>query len=245
MSQTSGSAGYGELVPDPGGLIDLPRGFQYRIISEEGSPLSSGGVVPGDHDGMAAFRGPSSGTAVLVRNHEQKVGDPNPLIGANPYDPAAPGGTTGIVVNLEDRTEISDYVTSSGTISNCAGGATPWGTWLTCEEDRTTDHGFVFEVDPNAPENELSRTPILDMGYFSHEAVDIDPATGIAYLTEDDFRESITDDPNDEIAADVPDTEGGRGTRVSFLYRYIRTFVSSCCAYSLPCLRACPRPLRR
>ena len=122
LSQTSGSAGYGELVPDKGGLIDLPRGFQYRIISEEGSPLSSGSVVPGDHDGMAAFQGPRSGTAFLVRNHEQRVGDPNPLIGANPYDPEAPGGTTGIVVNLEDRTEISDYVTSSGTLNNCAVG---------------------------------------------------------------------------------------------------------------------------
>ena len=221
LSQTRGSAGYGELVPDPGGMIDLPRGFEYRIISEEGTPLSRGGLVPGDHDGMAAFPGPSSNTTVLVRNHEQRAGDPNPLVGENPYDPAAPGGTTGIIVNNEDRTEIEDFVTSSGTLNNCAGGATPWGTWLTCEEDRTTNHGYVFEVDPNNPENELSRTPIRGMGFFSHEAVDIDPQTGIAYLTEDDFRGSIPDDPDDEIVADVPDTEGGRGTRVSFLYRYV------------------------
>jgi secreted PhoX family phosphatase len=216
LSQTSTSAGYGELVPDPGGLIDLPQGFQYRVISKEGTPLSSGGKVPGDHDGMAAFPGPRSNTTVLVRNHEQRVGDPNPLVGTNPYDSAAPGGTTGILVNLENRKEIRDFVTSSGTLNNCAGGATPWGTWLTCEEDRTTNHGFVFEVNPYDPENELSRTPIREMGFFSHEAVDIDPRTGIAYLTEDDFRGDIVDANAEIVADDTPP-----GTRVSFLYRYI------------------------
>jgi uncharacterized protein len=61
MSQTSGSAGYGELVP--GELIDLPEDFRYRVISPEGSPLSSGGAIPGDPDGMAAFRGPFKRTS--------------------------------------------------------------------------------------------------------------------------------------------------------------------------------------
>lgn len=223
MSQASGSAGYGELVPDSGGVIDLPRGFQYRIISEEGSTLSNGAPVPGDHDGMAAFQGPGN-TTILVRNHElgfRDGADPS-VIGKNPYDPAERGGTTGILVNNEDRREIRDFVTSSGTRNNCAGGATPWGTWLTCEEDRNTNHGFVFEVDPNDPENDLSKTPIREMGFFSHEAVDIDPATGIAYLTEDDFRGVLPGDPNDEVVAD--DTPPG--TRVSFLYRYIPTDTS-------------------
>ena len=63
------AAGYGPLVSDPGGVIDLPSGFHYRIISEKGSTLSNGAPVPGDHDGMAAFPGPGD-TTILVRNHE-------------------------------------------------------------------------------------------------------------------------------------------------------------------------------
>src|SRR5688500_18080782 len=65
----SRALGYGDLVPDPGGVLDLPSGFQYRIISEEGTNLSDGRPVPGDHDGMAAFSGPGN-TTILVRNHE-------------------------------------------------------------------------------------------------------------------------------------------------------------------------------
>jgi secreted PhoX family phosphatase len=103
-------------------------------------------------------------------------------------------------------------VTSSGSLKNCAGGGTPWGTWVTCEEDRTPGaHGYCFEVDPRDPENERSRTPIRDMVFFSHEAIDVDPATGIVYLTEDDFR---GDQP-------PPDREVPGETRTSFLFRYL------------------------
>jgi secreted PhoX family phosphatase len=80
---------YGPLVPDPGGVLDLPPGFQYRILSQEGSPtmrnLATKGIpVPGSHDGMAAFAGPGN-TTVLVRNHEQAGSAGPPVVGTNPY----------------------------------------------------------------------------------------------------------------------------------------------------------------
>ncbi len=198
---------FGPEVSDPGGLLDLPRGFRYRVISAEDSFLSNGQTVPGDFDGMACYPGPDRNSVYLVRNHELRPGDPNPVEGRNPYDASQPGGTSAVIVAGSQRRAVRDFVTSSGTRNNCAGGTTPWGTWLTCEEDRTTNHGYVFEVDPRNPENELSRTPIRAMGFFSHEAVAIDPRTGIVYLTEDDFRGTITDDPKQE-------------TRSSFFYRY-------------------------
>lgn len=177
---TSGFGGYGPLVPDPNGILDLPEGFHYKIISKEGDLMTDGNIIPGAFDGMAAFEGPNH-TTILVRNHELGAG---PAFGRNPYDVAAQGGTTALVVG-PNREVIKEYVTSSGTIRNCAGGATPWGTWLTCEETRSLTHGYVFEVDPQQPENEMSRTPIKEMGRFSHEACAIDPATGYVYLTED------------------------------------------------------------
>ena len=198
---------YGELLADPGGVLDLPRGFQYRAFSRLGETLSDGRPVPGQHDGMAAFPGPGN-TTVLVRNHELRGTAIQPVVGKNPYDPKAPGGTTGIIVD-SSRNKVRDFVTSSGTLTNCAGGGMPWGTWITCEEDRTTGHGYAFEVMWDDPENTLSKTPITDMGFFSHEAVDVDPSTGIVYITEDDFRGRI--DPRDPR----------NDTRSSFLYRYL------------------------
>ncbi|MFE0422530.1 alkaline phosphatase PhoX, partial [Streptomyces sp. NPDC058953] len=153
-------AGYGPLVPDPAGLLDLPKGFRYRVLSREGQPLSSGeGTIPGNHDGMAAFAG-RGGRTYLVRNHENDPTDPLPVpaVPGLTYDPAATGGCT--VLELDDDNRVlSERVAIAGTAVNCAGGPTPWGTWLTCEEDEsragtggyTKDHGFVFEVEGGAP----------------------------------------------------------------------------------------------
>ncbi|MFC0471616.1 alkaline phosphatase PhoX [Halalkalibacter kiskunsagensis] len=180
---TSGFSGYGPLVEDPNGILDLPKGFQYKIISKSGDKMSNGDLIPGVMDGMAAFQGPKN-TTILVRNHEIGTNHQYPVNGKNPWSKGAAGGTTALVVTTNHEV-VDEYVTNSGNIRNCAGGPSTWGTWLTCEETRELGHGFVFEVNPDNPENDMSKTPIRDMGYFSHEACAVDPATGIWYLTED------------------------------------------------------------
>ncbi|MED3645825.1 DUF839 domain-containing protein [Halalkalibacterium halodurans] len=180
---TSGFGGFGPLVKDPNGILDLPKGFKYKILSRTGDRMTNGDLVPSMHDGMAAFQGPRN-TTILVRNHENGTNADYPVNGKNPWSKGAAGGTTALVVG-PNREVIREYVTNSGNIRNCAGGPSTWGTWLTCEETRDMGHGFVFEVNPHEPENEMSKTPIRDMGYFSHEACNVDPSTGIWYLTED------------------------------------------------------------
>jgi len=78
-----------------------------------------------------------------------------------------------------------------GTIRNCSGGITPWGTWLTCEESTakandklSKDHGYAFEVPANT-KTMIKATPLIEMGRFNREAACIDPRTGIVYMTED------------------------------------------------------------
>lgn len=186
------AAGVGDPLPDPAGILDLPAGFSYSIVSRAGSPLPGGGTTPGRHDGTGTFRAPLGGTR-LVQNHENGTSAANPAIAVPEltYDIAALGGTTTLTLDHHDQ-PVDEYVSLAGTFSNCAGGVTPWGTWLTCEENEsrqsttlTKDHGFVFEVDPATPSNNTTPTPLRALGRYAHEAVVVDRKRGDLYLTED------------------------------------------------------------
>ncbi|WP_405961849.1 PhoX family protein [Streptomyces sp. NBC_00024] len=194
-----GHSGYGPLIPDPNGLLDLPKGFRYQVLSREGDPLRSGeGQVPSNHDGMSAFPGRRGGARVvhLVRNHENRHNGriPVPAIEGLTYDPMGKGGCTSLTLDARGKV-LSERVAIAGTAVNCAGGPTPWGTWLTCEENEdkagtngyTKDHGFIFEVDAADPRRS-GAVPLTAMGRFQHEAIAVDPKRGVVYETEDAFQ---------------------------------------------------------
>ena len=196
-----GEGGYGELQATPDrrdGVerIALPAGFTYRSFGIEGDPMTDGNPTPRAHDGMGVFDMPN-GNVRLVRNHEDRdpavistpIGDPSKA-----YDARAMGGNTTLEVAVTsdgDRELVRDFVSLNGTIVNCAGGSTPWGSWLSCEETTAgetqgfeKDHGYNFEI-PASANDEVTPVPLKAMGRFVHEAAAIDPRTGIVYETED------------------------------------------------------------
>ena len=181
--------GYGPLVDDPAGILSLPKGFSYKIVAQSGvTTLDSGEPTPSDPDGTASFPRRHGGS-VLINNHEVSGSEPFrvPLAPGFVYDPAAGGGTTNIEVDRKGN-RIREYVSLAGTQNNCAGGTTPWKTWLTCEEAEDIlgkPHGYVFEVDPYDQRANRDPKPIKALGRYAHEAVVVDPYEGRLYLTED------------------------------------------------------------
>lgn len=209
LNEVEGLAqGYGPLVDDPEGILNLPEGFNYKIISKKGDIMTDGLHLPGSADGMATFAGPD-GKILLVRNHEVSPGD----VAGGPFGPEKEllnkvdptklydfgngtkpcmGGTTTAVFNPATMEVETEYLSLAGTIRNCAGGPTPWGSWITCEEDVSTPdgelqmhHGYNFEVPASPTPGLVDPIPLKDMGRFNHEAVCVDPRTGIVYQTED------------------------------------------------------------
>jgi len=200
--------GYGALLPDSAKLLDLPEGFSYRVISRLGDRMDDGLLVPGRADGMAAFAGPG-GKTLLIRNHEI---DPDNMA-EGPFGPrnellsrVAPsllydngkrqapglGGTTTLVYDTKVGKLERQFLSLAGTHRNCAGGPTPWNSWISCEETVTRaggtneqDHGYNFEVPAAMTARPVSPVPLKAMGRFNHEAVAVDPRSGVVYQTED------------------------------------------------------------
>ncbi len=203
VTAASAVTGYGSLVSDPDGILSLPAGFHYRVISRVGDAMDDGFVVPGLADDMHAFPG-RGGRTILVRNHELDPASRETAFRvmrralsdtelAHIYDSGAGrGGVSTVVVDTASGRVEGQYLTLAGTLRNCSGGATPWGSWISCEEmvigagefGARRAHGYNFEV-PAAARALVEPLPLEAMGRFNHEAVAVDARTGIVYQTED------------------------------------------------------------
>jgi secreted PhoX family phosphatase len=204
-----GKFGFGPLRKDRKGILDLPDGFRYKIISRAGDKMDDGFYVPHLPDGMAAFPGPD-GLTIVIRNHEFRIGndkkrgafkdkeklwkkmDSSYIYDQGPDGKPLLGGTTTLVYDTKKQKLKGQYLSLIGTLANCSGGITPWGTWISCEEACYFDdevcsryHGYAFEV-PLSVEPVLTKpVPLKAMGRFTREGVAFDPRTNIGYQTED------------------------------------------------------------
>ena len=161
--------------------------------------MTDGFATPKCHDGMGVVA-EKDGVVTLVRNHEVSTdGRAWNIRDIAPFDPRAQGGCTTLKFDMRASKWLTSHASLSGTSRNCAGGVTPWGTWLTAEEtvlgidsidsyknnkrrSFKKEHGWIFEVDPNGVKDPV---PLESMGRFVHEAVAVDRETSIVYETED------------------------------------------------------------
>lgn len=187
------SPDYGPLFPaedEATGLplLQLPQGFRYISYGWTGDLMKDDRPTPRSHDGMAVIS-QRGNNLVLVRNHEIRAVTPSFGKKGITYDPVSGGGTTNLVFNTEDGQFVKSWASIAGTSTNCAGGPTPWESWMTCEETLVgaaqgyqKEHGWVFDVPAETP---VIPQPIKAMGRFVHEAIAVDPETGAIYETED------------------------------------------------------------
>lgn len=197
-----------KFVSTPNRYLDLPAGFSCHAISQVGEEMDDGLLVPGKHDGMAAFAS-ERGRIVLMRNHELYAHDV--MKGAfgklntrlrhvdrkKLYDAGhgilpCLGAVTTVVYNPRTGKVDKHYLSLAGTMRNCSGGPTPWGTWVTCEENVQCagltfekDHGYNFEVPATSVPQLTKAVPLRAMGRFNHEAIAVEPRSGVVYQTED------------------------------------------------------------
>lgn len=209
-SPSPGSKGWGPLTK-AGDELALPEGFSYRTFGAVGTPMSDGLPTPGCHDGQGLFAA-GNGRLRLIRNHEIDLDVPGTTQQAMAermaYDRAAPAGCTSSLYDPAADRLLESFLVLNGTLTNCSGAATPWNSWLTCEETTAgtgagfeRPHGYVFEI-PSEATGLITPVPIKAMGRFAHETAPIDPATGIAYMTEDNGE------PGDGFYRFIPDHPG-------------------------------------
>src|SRR5918994_2396392 len=190
-----GNGGDGALLPrrELDGIISITTGFRATLLSTAGEVMV-GGVVPYAFDGMAAFRAGADRVRLVRNNEVRDAAAVSRPFGERPYDETGAAGTTTVEVLLGPDGEarvIRQFASLTGTCVNCAGGSTPWSSWISCEETvegtgtgRGRNHGYAFEVGA-ASNGPVTPIPLRAMGRFEHEAVAVDPATGWLYLTED------------------------------------------------------------
>ncbi|MFF5087188.1 alkaline phosphatase PhoX [Streptomyces niveus] len=157
-----GAGPYGALGSADGNNIRLPAGFTSRVVARSGQTVSGTSYTWHNAPDGGACYADGSGW-IYVSNSEI-----NPSGGAGAVRFSSAGAITGA------------YRILAGTRQNCAGGSTPWNTWLSCEE---VTRGYVYETDPWGVKAAVRRDA---MGLFKHEAAAADPVRKVIYLTEDE-----------------------------------------------------------